>query len=312
MPQKMFIKWFNGIRREDISLVGGKAANLGEMFSSFPIPDGFCITVNAFEKFLKAAQIKDKISIQLKKININNLKNIENVSKNLSRLILKSKMPKEVEEAIIADYSKINGFVAVRSSAVAEDMENASFAGQQATFLNVKGGKDLIKYVKECWASFYTSRAIIYRERNKFDHNPKMAVVVQKMVGSKKSGVVFTVNPVTKNMNEMVIESIFGLGEAIVSGIVTPDNFVINKKTKRIISEAVNEKKIAIIRKDGKNKAVKLDSKKANEKSLSSKELKELVKECLNIERYYKKPMDIEWAIDGKLYILQARPITTL
>ena len=202
--------------------------------------------------------------------------------------------------------------MAVRSSAVSEDLEQASFAGQQATFLNVKGEKDLLKYIKECWASFYTARAIIYRNRNKFNHEPKMAVVIQKMIDAKKSGVVFTVNPVTKNRNEMVIESAFGLGESIVSGMVTPDNFLIDKLKQEIIKETINEKRIAIVKLNGKNKTLKLDSKKSNQKTLNEKELNHLIKEALKIEKHYKKPMDIEWSIDDKLYILQARPITTI
>ncbi len=312
MTKNNLIKWFKNISKNDTFSVGGKAANLGEMFSKFSIPDGFCITVNAFEKFLEESKIREKIASNIKKIDVNDLNKTAHISKDIKKLILKSKMPKEIEKSIIDNYNKINGFVAVRSSAVAEDLEEASFAGQQATFLNVNGNSKLIKSIKECWASFYTSRAIVYRGRNKFSHEPKMAVIVQKMIDAKKSGVVFTANPVTKNRNEMVIESIFGLGEAIVSGIVTPDNFIIDKKDKKITNETVNEKNIMIIRQNGKNKTIKLDSKKANEKTLNEKELNDLIAESIKIEKYYKKPMDVEWAIDDKLYILQARPITTL
>lgn len=308
----LFVKWLKGIRKNDISIVGGKAANLGEMFANFPIPDGFCIIVPAFEKFLEDAKIKEKIVSLLKGIDINNLEDIENISKKIKKIITKAKMPKEVEINILKNYKKLEGFVAVRSSAVAEDLEEASFAGQQATFLNVKGEKDLIKYVKECWASFYNSRAIIYREKNNFSHAPFMAVVVQKMVDAKKSGVIFTANPVNKNKNEMIIEAIFGLGEAIVSGIVTPDHYVLDKKTNSIVKEIINEKKIAIFRANDKNKTIKLNAKKANSNTLNFNETKQLAKEALKIEKYYKKPMDIEWAIDDKIYILQARPITTL
>lgn len=307
-----FIKWLKDIKKEDISTIGGKAANLGEMFSKFPIPDGFCITVSVFEKFLEDAKIKEKIVSLIKGIDINNLKKIESLSKEIRNFIIKSKIPIEIQNEITENYKKLKWFVAVRSSAVAEDLEEASFAGQQATFLNVKGKKDLLKYIKECWASFYTSRAIIYRDRNKFNHEPKMAVIVQKMVDAKKSGVVFTVNPVNKNKNEMIIESAFGLGEAIVSGMVTPDNITIDKNSQKIINENINEKNIAIIRQNGKNKTIKLNTKKANEKTLNKKELNQLIKESLKIESHYKKPMDIEWAIDNKVYILQARPITTL
>ena len=306
------VAWLKDIRKKDISTVGGKAANLGEMFAKFPIPDGFVITVSAFQNFLESNKILDRINQLSEGIDFDNLKSTQAISKKIEKIILNSKIPKKLEFDILKNYKKINGFVAVRSSAVAEDLEEASFAGQQATLLNVDGNWHLLKSVKECWASFYTSRAILYRKKNNFSQEPRMAVVVQKMIDAKKSGVIFTANPVTKNRNEMVIESIFGLGEAIVSGIVTPDNFIIDKDNKKIISETINEKNIMIIRQSGKNKTIKLDSKNANKKTLNEKELNGLIDVSLNIEKYYKKPMDIEWAIDDKIYILQARPITTL
>ena len=307
-----FIKWLKDIKKINSSTVGGKAANLGEMFSNFQVPDGFCITVSVFEKFLEDAKVKNKINSILKNTNANDLKKIQNISYEIKNLIIKSKIPKEIENEIIQNYKKLSGFVAVRSSAVAEDLEEASFAGQQATFLNVKGDRDLINSIKECWASFYGTRAIVYRNRNNFSQEPKMAVVVQKMVDAKKSGVSFTANPVTKSKDELIIEAVFGLGESIVSGIVTPDNYLIEKKSRKVISEKINEKKTAIFRKNGKNITLKLDNKKANEKAITYTELNEIIAESLKIERYYKKPMDIEWAIDDKVYILQARPITTL
>lgn len=307
-----FIKWLKNIRKNDISTVGGKAANLGEMFANFPIPDGFCITVSAFDRFIEDTGIKDELMSIIKGADINNLEKIELISDELRNLIIKSKMPAQIQKEITQNYKKLKGFVAVRSSAVAEDLQEASFAGQQATFLNVKGEKGLLKCVKECWASFYTSRAIIYRGRNKFSHEPKMSVVVQKMIDAKKSGVIFTTNPVNKNKGEMIIEAVFGLGETLVSGIVTPDNYLIDKIKKECVKETINEKKLAIIRKNGKNKTLKLSGKKANEKTLDGKGLKQLINEALKIEKHYKRPMDIEWAIGDKLYILQARPITTM
>jgi len=310
--EKDVVSWFKDIRKKNISFVGGKAANLGELYNKFPIPNGFCITVKAFESFIRTTHTKDKILSLLKDVDINKPNYIDLISNQIKNLLTKATMPKELQINILQNYKKINGFVAVRSSAVAEDLEKASFAGQQATFLNVKGNIKLVNAVKECWASFYTPRAIIYREKNKFSHKPKMAVVVQQMVNAKKSGVIFTVNPVNKNKNEMIIEAIFGLGEAIVSGMVTPDHYVIDKKKLNIIKEVINEKRISIIRSGGRNKKVILNKQKANEKTLNEKELHQLIKESLKIEKYYKKPMDIEWAIDGKVYILQARPITTL
>ena len=311
MNKNNLLVWLKDIRKTDIASVGGKAANLGELFSKFHIPNGFCITVKAFEDFLRNNNIDNKIPSLTKNIDTNKQNKVDLISNQIKNLITKTKISNELQESILQNYKKINGFVAVRSSAVSEDLQEASFAGQQATFLNVKE-KDLIRYVKECWASFYTTRAIIYRERNKFNHEPKMAVAIQKMIDAKKSGVIFTVNPVNKNKNEMVIESVFGLGESIVSGIVTPDYYLIDKKNQRIIKQIINEKRLAIIRKNGKNQKIMLDIKKANEKTLNSKEISQLTKESLRIEKYYKKPMDIEWAIDDKVYILQARPVTTL
>lgn len=311
MHKNKFVLWFKDIRRKDILLVGGKAANLGELYSKFPIPDGFCITVKFFDDFLHSTNIKNRILELVKNLNVNKPGGVDNISNKIKNLITKQTIPKKLKILILENYRELGGFVAVRSSAVAEDLKQASFAGQQASFLNVKGN-DLIKYIKECLASFYNSRAIIYREKNNFSHAPSMAVVIQKMVNAKKSGVIFTVNPVNKNKNEMIIESIFGLGEAIVSGIVTPDHYVINKKTHYVLKEIINEKKLAIIKENGKNKKIKLDKNKANAKSLNTEELNDLIKEALLIEKHYKKPMDIEWAIDGKAYILQARHITTL
>lgn len=311
MAHKEFILWFKEINKDDSSLVGGKAANLGEMFSKFSIPDGFCITVALFEKFLENADIKIKINSYLQNVDFNDLKKLNSVSQKIRKFILNSKTPNYIKELIVKNYRKINDFVAVRSSAVAEDTKEASFAGQQATFLNVIE-KNLLKSIKECWASFYSTRAILYRHKNKFNHEPKIAVAVQKMVNSQKSGVIFTVNPVTKNKNEMIIESVFGLGESIVSGVVTPDYYVINKGTNQILKEVINEKKLAIIRENDKNKKIRLNKKKANSNTLNKQELNQLIKEALLIEKHYKKPMDIEWAIDDKVYILQARPVTTL
>lgn len=311
MRKNDLILWLKDIRKKDIASVGGKAANLGELYSKFTIPDGFCITVQFFEDFLQSANIKDKILELIKKLDVNKDGNVDNLSKKIRVLVTKQEIPNYLKKLILENYGRLNGFVAVRSSAVAEDLKQASFAGQQASFLNVKG-KDLVRYVKECWASFYSSRAIIYRENNGFSHAPLMAVVIQKMANAGRSGVMFTANPVNKDTNEMVIESVFGLGEAIVSGIVTPDHYVVEKKNLKIVKEIINEKKIAILIVNNKNKRIKLDKKKANSKTLNFSELKQLAQEGMKIEKYYKSPMDIEWAIDNKIYILQARPITTL
>ena len=233
-------------------------------------------------------------------------------------MILAFEMPDDVKKEIVENYKKLKEkFVAVRSSATAEDLPTASFAGQQDTYLNVKGEKDLLESVRKCWASLFTSRAIYYRVINKFHHEKVLiCVVVQEMIDSQKAGVLFTVNPVTGDRNEQIIEGSFGLGESVVSGQVTPDSYIVKKKPFEIKEITVNEKNIAFYRdkEKGHNKKVELDNLKANSQCLTEDEIKGLAELGIKIEEHYKKPQDIEWAVgpDKKLYILQSRPITTL
>ncbi len=313
-----FIRWFKYLSKKDLPLAGGKGANLGEMFKKFPVPNGFCITVNAYKKFLKENDLEKKIFPSLSKLDIEKTSELDRESKRIQELIKKSRIPADVKQEIIANY-KILGdkFVAVRSSATAEDLPTASFAGQQATFLNVKGEKDLLKAVKECWASLFTSRAIYYRVINKFHHEKVLiCVVVQEMVNSEKAGVMFSVNPVSGDRNEIIIEGSFGLGESVVSGAVTPDMYLLQKNPFKIREINVKEKTTALYRdaKTGNNIKIRLDKAKANSQSLIEKEIKELAKLGIRIEQHYGNPQDIEWAVgdDDMLYILQSRPITTL
>jgi pyruvate, water dikinase len=311
---KMNILWFNQIRKEDISKVGGKGANLGEMFNSkIPVPNGFCVTAKAYEKFIEFNGIKDEIK-QLLNIDFENTNELQNASEKINELILKSQIPIDIKNDIINAYSNLNCFVAVRSSATAEDLPTASFAGQQATFLNVKGEKNIVNYVQQCWASLFTARAIYYRETNKFDHMQVLiSVVVQKMVNSDSAGVMFTVHPVTNNRNEMIIEGSFGLGELVVSGSVTPDSYIVTKKPFEIKDIYISEKRIAMYRNEKGENYEKVLEDEANEQVLNEKQILELAKLGLLIEQHYKFPQDIEWAYEGnKLYITQSRPITTL
>lgn len=307
------VLWFKEVNKNDVGIVGGKGASLGEMSSIFPIPTGFCITAQAYEK--EVLSVLSKVH-NLLKIDVNDQAQLEKASKEIEKLIIATKMSDDLKNNILLNYEKLGkdmSFVAVRSSATAEDLPEASFAGQQATFLNVKGKNEVLKAVKECWASLFTERAIYYREINKFKHEDVLiSVVVQEMVNSEKAGVLFTVNPVTKNYNELLIEGSFGLGETVVSGQVTPDSYFIDKKTKAIKQKNIAEKTWGLFRdENGKNVNKNIDN--PNEQLLSEKELKELTEFGINIEKHYGKPMDIEWAIaNGKVYILQARPITTL
>jgi len=311
------IMWFKNINKNDVSKVGGKGANLGEMFSHFPIPNGFCITVHAYKQFISFNNLQKKIDKQLENLNIEDSEKLENVSNAIGALIMNGSIPEELSKEIINNYQKLDEwFVAVRSSATAEDLPNYSFAGQQATFLNVKENDKVLWAVKECWASLFTSRAIYYRQINNFEHSKVfISVVIQEMVNSEKAGVMFTVNPINKNQNEAIIEGSFGLGEMVVSGQVTPDNYIVEKNPLKIKNITINEKNRALYRnKDGDNEEVTLDEEKANERVLSDEEIKNLTQFGLKIEKHYGSPQDIEWAFSksGEIKILQSRAITTL
>jgi len=334
--EKALILNFKEIHKEDVPLVGGKGANLGEMYNSgFPVPPGFCITAYAYEKFLEETSIKDEIKEILSNLNVDDNDSLQSASKQIQTIIVTEEIPSEIANAIVKAYEGmyksqydlpksvgmfINAareppFVAVRSSATAEDLPSASFAGQQATFLNVKGEKELLEAVKKCWASLFTARAIFYREKNNFDHfKVKISDVVQKMVDSTKSGVAFSVDPISEDRDKIVIEAGWGLGEAIVSGAINPDHYVVDKNTWKIIDKKISKKDFMITRDPtGKNKKIYLDEPKRSSQVLSDEEIIELAKMVKRIEEHYGKPQDIEWAYEGKkLFIVQSRPITTL
>lgn len=321
------VLWLDQVRRSHAPLVGGKAANLGELISiNVPVPPGFVVTADAYKLFLEASGIKDKIASVLRSANLDDPREVERVSRELKSLILSARMPEEVEEEIRRCYEKLaESFgsaalpVAVRSSATAEDLEEASFAGQQDTFLNVMGSDEVVKRVKMCWASLYNARAISYRESKGIPHESvSMAVLVQKMVNARSAGIMFTLHPVTGSRDVIVIESSWGLGESVASGRVTPDEFVVDKRTGRMISRVVNRKEVAVYfdPKLGRSVEVKLPPDKAEAPSLSDEEVTELARYGKLIEKHYERPMDIEWAIDAELefpksvFILQARPET--
>ena len=307
--EKKNILWFRDVSITDIPLVGGKGASLGEMFDIAPIPDGFVVSAQAFEKFLKP--IKKKIMDILDIVDIEDTEKLDKASEEIREIIMREDMPDDIKEDIMENYKNLRGFVAVRSSATAEDLPEASFAGQQDTYLNVNE-KDLLNSVQKCWASLFTSRAIYYREINKFKHDEVLiAVVIQKMVDSKKAGVLFTANVVSNSKEEIIIEGAFGLGESVVSGQVTPDYYLIDKNTEKLKEKNISNKAIGFFRKK-EGGVEKRSIENPTARVLSDKQLKELTKIGLKIEQHYKHPQDIEWAIDDKVYILQSRPITTL
>jgi pyruvate, water dikinase len=311
----MFIKTFKQLSKNDVSIAGGKGASLGEMTKAgIPVPFGFVILASAFERFIEETDIDIEIDAQLKKVNHQNINSVEEASEAIRGLISKAEMPKDIAKLIQEQFKKLKAkYVAVRSSATAEDSSSAAWAGQLETYLNTTE-KDLLNDVQLCWSSLFTPRAIFYRFEQKMQRKiVSVAVVVQEMVQSEVAGICFTVHPVTKDYNQMVIEAGLGLGEAVVSGQVTPDTYVIHKNDFSILDINVSEQSMMIIKGGKDNIHKKLSAKQGGMQKLTGKQIVELAKICKNIERHYKKPQDIEWAFFGKkFYITQSRPITTL
>jgi len=323
------VSWFENLRVTDIPLVGGKNASLGEMINAgLPVPPGFAITAYAYEKFLEETRLAEKIYkvIDSTVTDKNDPKQYDTASKKIRELIDASTMPKPIETAIRSAYKELNkrlnlkdAFVAVRSSATAEDLPDASFAGQQETFLNVKGVDELLGYVVKCWSSLFTPRAIFYRNEKGFAHEKVfISVGVQKMVNSRAAGVMFTINPVTGNTSEIVIEGNYGLGETVVSGVVNPDDFIVDKSTVKIRERRISRKTIQYLRDPKTGKTVHLDVPEDKQKvpCVSDEEILKLAELAKQIEQHYGKAMDIEWAIDqdlsfpGNMFVVQARPET--
>ncbi|HXK52782.1 phosphoenolpyruvate synthase [Candidatus Nomurabacteria bacterium] len=307
--------WFNQIRKNDIALVGGKGANLGEMYhAEIPVPNGFVVTAKAYFDFLKKTSLKDKILTELSGLNVEDSNKLIEASKHIKTAIMSAAMPEDIQQEIKKSYHELCGEfdkrVAVRSSATAEDLPDASFAGQQETYLNVEGYKDVIKHVQMCWASLFESRAIFYRTDKNYDHlKVGIAVPVQLMVQSEISGIMFTVNPLTNSRKEVSIEAAFGLGQPIVSGELTPDQFLIDKKTNKITYRHIAKQtwQFTLAGKTPVSKAYQ------EKQKLSDKYVKELAQLGMRIEDHYGRPQDIEWALEGKkLFIVQSRPVTTL
>jgi len=310
-----FILFFNQLTKENIDIAGGKGVNLGEMVKvGIPMPLGFVILAPAFDRFLKETDINVEIKAMRNRINIKDIKSVEENSEIIRGLIIKAKMPKDIEREILAAFKKLKAkYVAIRSSATAEDSKIDSWAGQLETYLNTTQD-NLLENVKKCWASLFTPRAIFYRFKKKLNGvKVSVAVVVQKMIQSEVSGVCFTVHPITKDKNQMIIEAAWGLGEILVSGQITPDTYVVEKGGLNILDINVNtQKKMIVQAKKGNKIIVVLKSKKGKQK-LSTRQIKGLARLCLKIENHFKKPQDIEWALKkNNFYILQARPITTL
>jgi pyruvate,water dikinase len=257
----------------------------------------------------------------LKKTRTDSQKQLELQSNKIREIIMRSQVPEPIRNSIVDYYKKLSEqgspgvFVAVRSSATAEDLANASFAGQQDTYLNVCS-EDLVSCVQKCWSSLFTSRAIFYREKQGFDHNKvSVAVIVQKMINADKAGVMFTVNPVISEEGQIIIEAVWGLGEGIVSGTITLDHYVIDKNTGEIATAPVACKQIMFVRDDttGKTTETSVPKEKADVQILTKQEIGRLTELGRKVERHYGLPQDIEWAIEGEnIFLLQSRPVTGL
>ena len=318
----MYVQKFEDLNKSDIGIAGGKGANLGELTQAgIPVPPGFVVTAETYEKFMEDSGINDKVLDILDQIDINDTKALQAAAEEIKSIIIETPIPDDMVMFIKEAYNQLcqkvgedDTDVAIRSSATAEDLPEASFAGQQDTFLHVSGDEEVIEYIRKCWASLFEARAIFYREENNFEHSKVLiAVVVQKMAIADKAGVMFTVNPSTGE-EIALIEGSWGLGEAVVSGDVTPDNYQVDKTNNEIINVTISDKKVMYTN-DESGTSIKVDvpEKMRMERVLSDKELIELTEMGKRVQAHYGEPMDTEWAFErDNLFLLQARPITTL
>ncbi len=320
-----YIKTFDQLNKQSVPSAGGKGASLGEMTQAgIPVPPGFVVLSGAFEQFLKETDLSVEIDSKLHKVDHNAIHTVEEASEKIRALILQAEIPQDIKNQIREEFKKLDAeFVAVRSSATAEDSASAAWAGQLDSFLNTTE-ETLLENVKKCWASLFTPRAIFYRfEQNLHKQKISVAVVVQKMVNSEKSGIAFSVHPVTQDYNQLIIEAGYGLGEAIVSGQITPDGYVVEKDPRNILDKNINTQTKKLIRaKNGGNQWQDIQEDEGQVSVLTDKQILELTDIILKIENHYGTPQDIEWAYeacpnteggrDGKFFITQSRPITTL
>ena len=320
--KKSYIKWLHDPRVCSIYLVGGKALNLQVLaVKRFPIPPGFCVTTDAYKFFVKEFDLDRKIAQCVETVNLNNLDQLKMSLGMITGVIENSEMPALIAKDIIQAYHALENLcgkdttVAIRSSATEEDLPMASFAGQMATHLNVRGDKNILEAIQKCWAALFTERAVIYREKHGFKHtDASMGVLIQKMVDADKSGVMFTIKPVTKDHNKIVIEANFGLGESVVSSAVTTDTFIVDKQTLEILQVDIGSKEIMVVRNpEGGTITVDTPKEKRNKACLATTEIQKLAEFGRRIEEHYSSPQDVEWAISGgDIYILQTRPVTAL
>lgn len=311
------VVWFSQVGVKDTATVGGKGANLGELTKAgLPVPPGFIVTADAYFQYLIKTGLNKKIDKMLKDVDPENTKALQATSRQIKHLVMDTPLPKNLQDAITDAYRKMGDdvVVAVRSSATAEDLPEASFAGAQATFLNMSGEHEVVHAVQRAYASLFEARAIYYRIINKYDHSKvALAVPIQKMVESKKSGIMFTVDPVNSDTTKIVIEAGWGLGEAIVSGSVTPDRYVVDKASMAIANKELHTQTWKIVKAGHGDKHVPVPKNEQSVQKLSDEEIMGLAALAKRIEDHYKKPQDTEWAIEGSnVYMVQSRPVTTM
>lgn len=319
LPQD-YVVWLKDVDKEDAPYVGGKNANLGEMIQAgFPVPEGFAVTAFAYYEFLKQNGLDEKIKQLLTTLNYKNNSSLTQIASHIKKLIITAPIPHSIVASIFSFYEQMEKndkdiLVAIRSSATAEDSKEASFAGQQETFLNIKGEAAVMEHIRRAWASLFEERALFYRHDQRLDKaKVGISLVVQKMIQSETSGVMFTIDPMTNNKKTIIIEAIQGLGEYIVQGKVTPDHYEIDKEALSINTRDVRTQNLAYIKKGNKNIEIKLTQKEGSRQKITDSHILELAKLGKNIEKHYYFPQDIEWAIEkSKVYIVQTRPITTL
>lgn len=311
----MFTRAFKNLSKSDVSIAGGKGASLGSMMRyGAPVPPGFVVLAETFEEFLKKTDLNVEIETILKRINQGDLNSIDKTSNQIRNLILNENISDDLAKEIYKEFYKLKSkYVAVRSSATAEDSSVVSWAGELESYLDTTKN-NLLENIKKCWASLFTPRAIYYRFENKLNSTKiSVAVIIQRMIRSEVSGICFTAHPVTEDDNQMVIEAGYGFGEAIVSGKITPDTYIVDKKRGIILDKNINRQVVMIARSNGHTIEKRILLKKQQKQKLSDKKIIELSKICIDLENRYKQPQDIEWCLEkNKIYVVQSRPITTL
>jgi pyruvate,water dikinase len=310
-----FVRWFRDLRREDTSVAGGKGANLGELaHAKLPVPDGFVVTADAYLEAMASRGVRSRIAQKVADIDTADARALEAVSTEIASLVRQSGMPRELRAEIVAAYDALGkGAVAVRSSATSEDTAGASFAGMNRTLTNITGEAALIDAIVECWVSLFGARSLAYRSTKQLTDEPAIAVVVQRMVESDRSGVAFTVDPTTGDASHIVIEAALGLGEVVVSGQVEPDTYVVAKPDLKILDARAGVQSHAIVRNDSGEARIELDPDTARRRKLTDDQVRAVAELARRVEDHYGEPQDLEWCFEGdRLFIVQSRPITTL